>query len=317
MPSKSRRRHIGSVVFDAIAMAALAGALGSLGDPPTAASKDPPRGWREILARAWRDFGDDHIALISAGVAFHVLLAIFPALLAFVALYGLVADVSQVPDQLRALAILFPADVVTMIGGEMIRLAHSKTGGLSMALVLGLGVSFLSANGAMSALFVGLNVAFEQREKRGFVRLTLTTFAFTLGLLVLAVVTIIGLGAGPAIGAYLGPGARTISDIARWPILLLVFAAELSLLYRFGPSRPVARWRWITPGSAAATVLWVLMSAGLSVYLAQFAHYARTYGSFGALVGLMLWAWLSAIIILTGAELNSELAGETAAAISA
>lgn len=314
MPRKSRSRHIGALVFDAVAMAALAGALGSLADRRAAsgASEAPPRGWREVLACTWRDFGDDHIALISAGVAFHVLLAIFPALLAFVALYGLVADVNQIPDQLRVLAALFPGDVVKMIGDEMIRLAHTKSSGLSVAVVLGLAVSFLSANGAMSSLVVGLNVASRQREARGFVPLTLTTLAFTLGLLVLAVVVIIGLGAGPAIGAYLGPGARAISDLARWPILLMVFATWLSLLYRFGPSRPVRRWRWITPGSAAATLLWVLMSAALSIYLSQFAHYARTYGSFGALVGLMIWAWLSAVIVLAGAELNSELAGSAA-----
>jgi membrane protein len=269
--------------------------------------RTPPRDWTDIVSRTWSRFNADHIALISAGVAFHILLAIFPALLAFVALYGLVANVSQVPRQLQALAVMFPADVVKLIGDQMIRLTRSETGGLSFALALGVLVSFWSANGATRALLVGMNVAYEQPEKRGYVKLTLTSLTFTIGLFAVAMLTVATLGADAPIRAFLGGQTQLVAYVARWPLLLIAFAGSLSLLYRYGPSRAHARWRWVTWGSGAGTILWALSSAGLSVYVAHFAHYARTYGSFGAIIGLMVWAWLSAMIVLAGAELDSEM----------
>ncbi|MGI8841562.1 MAG: YihY/virulence factor BrkB family protein, partial [Caulobacteraceae bacterium] len=272
----------------------------------------PLRGWKDVLVRLWSEFNADNITIIAGGVTFSVLLAIFPALGAFVALYGLVGDVNDVPRQLQVIGVILPHDMVKFIGGEMIRLARARGGGLSLALIGGLVISFWSANGAMRTFMVGLNVAYEEKEKRGFIGATLTSLAFTIGLLVFAMGTLVALGASSVVAAFLGKDAEFLFNLARWPLLVLAFAGGLSLLYRFGPSREAARWRWITWGSALATVLWLLASVAFSFYASRFAHYDRTYGSLGAVVGLMVWIWLSAIIVLAGAELNAELEHQTA-----
>jgi len=263
--------------------------------------------WKGILAGVWTGFNHDNITIIAGGVTFSILLAIFPAMAAFVAIYGLVADVSQAPRHIAALAIFFPHDVMNLVGAEMIRLAVARGGGLSLALAGGVAISLWSANGAMRTLIVGLNVAYEARERRGFIKLTLVSIAFTVGLLAFLFVAVFAFAAASVVGAFLGPVAAWVINVARWPILTLAAAGGLCLLYRFGPCRPFARWRWISWGGAAATLLWLAMSAVFSLYLSTFANLGRTYGSLATIVAVMLWVWLSAIIVLLGAEMNSEI----------
>jgi membrane protein len=267
----------------------------------------PARGWRDILRRTFTAFNADHITVISGGVTFSVLLSIFPALAAFVALYGLVANVQDIPGQIGTLRAVLPSDAVRFIGGQMVRLAEARHRGLSLALIFGVLLSFWSANGAMKALFVGMNVAYEAKETRGVIRLNLTTLAFTLGLMVFSILAVAALAADALIARLAGPTAGLVVTFARWPFLLAAFGGGLSLLYRYGPSREHARWRWVSWGSAAATVLWLVASLAFSLYTSKFSHYDRTYGSLGAVVGLMIWIWISAIIVLLGAELNGEI----------
>ncbi len=281
--------------------------------PPAAGpSHIPLSGWRAIAGRVWKAFNADHITIIGAGVTFNILLAIFPALAAFVALYGLVGDVSQAPRQLATLAVVLPRDVIGFIGEEMTRLAHLRSGGLSFALVAGVLVSLWSANGAVRAMIVGLNIAYETTETRGFFKLTFISLAFTVGLLIFLFAAVLALAAGAVAGPFLGARIAWMIGLGRWPLLLVALAGGLCLLYRFGPCRPFARWRWITWGSGAATLLWLATSAGFSLYIARFAHLGRTYGPLATAVALMLWIWLSAIIVLAGAELNSEIEREGA-----
>ena len=277
----------------------------------------PPRGWRQIAARVWNAFNNDNISIIAAGVSFNIVLSIFPALAAFVALYGLVADVADAPRRIAALAVLLPPDVLRIVGDEMIRLANVRPGGLSVTLAIGLAFSLWSANGAMRAMFVGLNVAYEAIETRGFIRQTLVSLAFTIGLLVFLSVVVVALGAGTVASPFLGAPAGWTIDLLRWPFLLFLSIGALCLLYRFGPCRPFARWRWITWGGAAATLTWVATSAVFSIYVARFAHLGRTYGSLATAIGLMLWIWLSAAIVLAGAELNAEIERESTGSPSA
>lgn len=274
-------------------------------------AKIPLRGWKQVLVRTWKEFNQDNISIIAGGVTFNILLAIFPALGAFVALYGLIGDVSDVPRQLQVLSVLLPPDVVNFAGQQMVRLAKARSGGLSLALVGGLVISFWSASGAMKAVMVGMNVAYEEREKRGFIRFNLISLAFTFGLLIFAAIVLIALGAGSLVGAFLGKDVEFLLNVARWPVLFLAFAGSLSVLYRFGPSREMARWRWITWGSVSATVVWLLCSVAFSFYVGRFAHYDRTYGSLGTAIGLMLWIWVSSVIVLAGAEINAELEHQT------
>lgn len=267
----------------------------------------PARGWRDILRRTFAEFNADHITVIAGGVTFSVLLAIFPALAAFVALYGLVADVDTIPHQLEMLGAVLPSATVNFVGEQMTRLAHAKHGGLSLALIFGVLLSFWSANGAMKALFVGLNVAYEEKEKRGLIRLNIITLVFTFGLIVFFALTMAALAADAVVARFVGPGPGAIVSLARWPLLLVAFGGGIALLYRYGPSREHARWRWISWGSTAATVLWLAASLLFSLYTSKFSHYDKTYGSLGAVVGLMIWIWISAIIVLLGAELNGEI----------
>lgn len=273
----------------------------------------PWRGWKDILTRTRKEFTDDNISMIAAGVAFYSLLALFPGLGAFVSLYGLFADVSAVQHHLAVLSVVLPGSALQFIGQQMVRLADAHKGGLSFAFAVGLVTSLWSANGAVKAIMTGLNVAYEEHERRGFIRKTLISFAFTIGLLLFGLGAIAVLGAGPAIEAYVGHHAALVFDLISWPALLVIMGLGLALLYAYAPSRERPRFEWVTPGSIAAILLWLALSALFSLYVGNFAHYDKTYGSLGAVVGFMMWSWLSSLIVLMGAELNSEVERQTSA----
>lgn len=274
----------------------------------------PPRGWRDVLTRTFAEFGRDRIMSVAAGVTFFTLLALFPAIGAFVSLYGLFADVHQAQHQLDLLRGIVPPGVLDFVGGEVKRIAAAHSGGLGIAFGISLLISLWSANGAVKALFDGLNVAYEERESRGVVKLNLVSLAFTLGgllFVVLALSAVVVVPVGLKILHLDRVGGAWLAEL-RWPVLLLITSGLISMVYAFGPSRTRPRWSWITWGGAAAAVLWVGASLLFSWYVANFAHYDKTYGSLGAVVGFMTWIWYSTTIVLLGAELNSELEHQTA-----
>ncbi len=271
----------------------------------------PPRGWHDILWRTWNEFNKDNIPSVGGGVSFFALLALFPGLAAFVALYGLFADFNDAVKQIEALAAVVPHDAVVFIGAQMIRISEQRGSTLSVAFVLTLALSLWSANSGMKAFLNGLNIAYGEKEKRGFMKLTLESLAFTIGglaLLLVAVGVVVGL---PVMMPALDDAGAALS-VLRWPILVLLMIGVLAVVYRYGPSREHARWRWVTWGSVTAAVLWVAASLGFSWYMSNLAHYDRTYGSFGAAAGAMTWLWMSVVIVLFGAELNAEIEHQTA-----
>ena len=273
----------------------------------------PLKGWKDVLLRTWKEFNDDQIAAVAGGVTFFGLLALFPAMAAFVSLYGLFADVGQAREQLRLLAGFLPHDILTFVGDEMVRIAGGEHATLGFTFAVSLLFSLWSANGAVKALFHGLNIAYEERETRGLVKLNLISLAFTLGAIVFAILAVGGVVVAPVALGYLGLDAGAASlALLRWPALLVILVGGLSLVYRYGPSRERPRWLWLTPGGLAAGLLWVAASLLFSWYVANFAHYDKTYGSLGAVIGFMFWLWYSTIIILFGAELNAELEHQTA-----
>ncbi len=268
----------------------------------------PLAGWKDILVRSYREIADDDVASIGRSIAFSGILALFPALAAFVSIYGLFADVADAQRHLAALAGIIPADAMTLLGEQMVRLAAANQASLSLTFALGFLLSIWSANSGMKALFKGLNIAYEEVETRTFVRLNLTTLTFTLGtiaLFILAVAAVIGVPVALSIMRIDATGLSL--SWLRWPALLFGVAGAISLLYRFGPSREPAKWRWVTPGSLGAALLWIAGSSAFSWYLSNVADYATSYGSLGAIFGFMMWLWLSAVIVLFGAELNSEI----------
>jgi membrane protein len=269
----------------------------------------PPRGWKEIFLRVKDEIGEDRVGLIAAGCTFYILLALFPALAAVVAVYGLVADPSDVARQVDSLSAVLPAGGVGIIEEQLTRLTEKGADTLSFALVAGLLFSLWSANNGIKTMFEAMNVAFDERERRGFFRLTLTSLAFTAGAVLLVAASIFVVGIVPAILRAVGLGAVTelLISVLRWPLLWLFAAVAISFLYRYGPSRAPVPWRWVTPGSMLASALWILASVVVGFYLANFANYDATYGSLGAAIGFMTWLWLSIFIVIAGAELDAEI----------
>jgi membrane protein len=247
---------------------------------------------------------------VAGSVTYYTLLAVFPALGVFVSLYGLIADVKAVEEQLVELSAVFPPEAVRLIGEQMMRLATGKPAGLSLAFAGSLLLSLWSASAGMRALFDGLNIAYDETEKRSYVLRSAVTLAFTAALIVFLTLVSVVLVAGPIALEAAGRSSAWLAD-ARWP-LVFVLAAAFTTAYRFGPSRERARWRWLAPGGAGAAALWMGGSAGFSWYLTHVASLDVTYGSLGAVIGFMLWVWFSVMVVLVGAELNAEIEHQTA-----
>jgi membrane protein len=277
------------------------------------ASEIPTRGWKDVLLRVWNNIGEDRIMLVAAGVTFYALLAIFPAIAALVALYGLFADPASIAATVDNLSGVVPGGALDVVRQEMNRVASAGPTKLGVAFVLGFVVSLWSANAGIKSIFDALNLVYNEPEKRGLIGLNLVSLAFTLAAIVFVLVAIGCIAALPAIfssGQLQGPTAL-IAQIARWPILFAVLAIGLALVYRYGPSRAEPQWRWITWGSAFAAIAWVAVSIAFSWYAANFGSYNQTYGSLGAIVVFMFWIWLSVSVVLIGAELDAEMEHRT------
>lgn len=275
-------------------------------------SQIPAPGWKDILWRTFKEVQADDMASVARGIAFSGVFALFPALAAFVSIYGLFVDVSQAREHLSALAGIVPADAMALIGEQMVRIASQREAGLSLTAVFGVLLSLWSANAGMKALFNGLNIAYEEEEKRGFIKVNLITLAFTIGAIAALIVATAAIIVLPIALNVVGLSELWFLSWLRWPVLLALTVLGLALLYRYGPSRQSAKWRWVSYGSVAATAMWIAGSVLFSWYLSNFADYNATYGSLGSVFGFLMWLWLSAMAVLFGAELNSEIEHQTA-----
>ena len=272
----------------------------------------PPLGWKDILWRTWRHAGRHRLGAVAGGVTFYLLLATFPALAAFVSIYGLFMDIGGVEQQLEQLSRVFPRQVVELIGQEMLRLASQRQETLSAALAGYALVSAWSANAGMKALFDGLNVTYGEVEKRPYLRRSLITYAATLSALVFLIVVTALTVAAPVFLHALGLHHLQVWFVPlRWLILYLLAAGGFALIYRLGPSRRPPRWRWVALGGAVAALVWMVGSLAFSTYLASSTRFGATYGSLGAMIGFMLWVWFTVMVILWGAELNAAIEHQT------
>lgn len=272
----------------------------------------PKRGWKDILLRVYNGIGEDRILMNAAGVTFYALLALFPAIAAFVSIYGLFADPQTIVNQLDVLAGVLPGGGMAVIQEQFTRLVAQPSGALTLGVAFGVLISLWSANGGMKGLFDALNVVYGEEEKRSFLWLNLTTLAFTLGMLLFAIVALAAIIVIPVILTFLPTFFGNILNILRWPVMAMLVAVVLALIYRYGPSRDKPKWRWVSWGSFIAAVLWLAFSAIYSWYTANFGTFNATYGSLGAAIGFMLWIWLSTIVILLGGKLNAEIEHQTA-----
>ena len=271
----------------------------------------PLAGWKDVVWRTWGEVGADRLTSVAGSVTFYALLAIFPAIGVFVSLYGIFADVHDVQLQLAQFARVIPHDALDIVADQMTRLAARKQAS-TLAFILGLLLSVWSANAGMKALFDGLNAAYGEKEKRNFFSLTVLTYGFTFAALIFLTVVSAVLVAVPLAIKLLG-----LEEIAqawvplRWAALFLVAAGGFAAVYRYGPCRAHARWRWVGPGGVLAAFLWLVSSLLYSVYLNNFAHYDAAYGSLGAVIGFMTWIWFSVLVVLVGAEFAAQLEHQT------
>ena len=281
----------------------------------TAPWRLPWRGWMDILWRTYQKINDNRLLAVAAGVVFYGLLAIFPAISALVSLYGLIADPSTIDSHLSLVSGILPGGAMHILHEELKRLTAQKGASLSFGFVFSLLFALWSAMAGMKAIIDALNVAYGEKEKRSFIRLNLVALVFTQGAIVSMMLALGAVVVAPIVLGHLGLAgtADTLISILRWPILLVLVIIGLEVLYRYAPSRSEPRWRWVTVGSVVAAVTWLVASALFSWYITNFGNYNVTYGSLGAAVGMMMWMWISSIVVLVGAQLNAEIEHQTRA----
>jgi membrane protein len=270
----------------------------------------PAPRWLAILKRVYFQFNEDRLLAIAAGVVFYALLAVFPAITAFVSLFGLFADPSTITRQLADIKDLIPASAFTILQEQTTRAASGGTMSLGLTSIIALLFTIWSANAGTKAVMDALNVVYGEKEKRGIIKLNVVSLLLTLGAMTTLLIALGAVVVVPLLLSAFGIGFIGHLEILRWPILVVLILGGLAALYRFGPNRRQAHWSWLSTGAATAAAGWLASSALLSWYLSHFANYNAIYGSLGAVVGLMIWMWVSSIVILLGAELDSEVARE-------
>lgn len=274
----------------------------------------PQSGWKDIFFRTKDEVGRDNLSIVAGGVAFFMLLAIFPGIGAMVAIYGLVADPVQIQEQIAALSGILPQQAMSILQDQLSRLAEGAGGALGLGALFGILLALWSAAKGMKALITGLNIVYDETDERGFIKLNAIALGLTLAAILFAIVAIGFIVVFPAVLGFLGLSevARVLTGVLRWPLLAIFGMIALALLYRYAPDRDEPQFRWVSWGAAAAIVLWLAASLLFSFYVKNFGSYNETYGSIGAVIILLMWFYITAFTVLLGAELNAEMEHQTA-----
>ena len=287
----------------------------SRGRTATSPHQIPFPGWKDILVRSWNEVNKNNIFLVSGGVTYAILLALFPGLAALVSLYGLLLNPIQVEQQVEALSRMLPPETTKMIAEELHNLITASQGSLTISAAEALVFALWSASRGMSGLITALDIAYDQRETRGFFKLNAVAILLTIltllgGTVVIALVAIL-----PAVLQFVGLASSTqwLVLVLEWPLLIVVVMTGLAMLYRYAPNRQAPQWRWVSPGAVVATLLWLLGSIGFTVYVSHFNSYDRTYGSLGGVIVMLTWLYLSAFVALFGAVINAQSERQTKA----
>ena len=283
------------------------------GRTATSPTDIPGAGWKDILLRVKDEIASDHVGLVAAGIAFYALLAIFPGIGAVMAIAGLVAEPEVVSAQIEELGAILPEQAAEIIIGQATEVAGGQQGGLGLAAVIGILLSLWSASKAMASTMEGLNVAYDETETRGFFVRTALRLALTLGVIIGFFVTVAVIIVLPIALELLPIGslAETVATVLRWPVVAAIAIVGLAILYRYGPSRDEPEWKWVTPGAGIAVILWLVASVAFAVYVRNFGSYQESFGTLGGVIVLLTWLWISAYIVLLGAELDAEIEAQT------
>jgi membrane protein len=272
----------------------------------------PPKGWKDIAKRTLKEAKQDQIPLLAAGVAFYALLALFPAIIAGVSIYGLVADPTTVQDQIDELTGMLSPETADIVGTQLEQVTSGAGGALGLATVIGILTALWSASSGMKALITGVNLAYDETETRKFAKLRGLSIVLTLGAMALLAVAGAAIVGFPPVADNLPVALQWVLGILRFALLAALLIFGLAVLYRYAPDRDEPRWTWVSWGSGIATLLWVLASIGFSVYANSFGNYNKTYGALAGVIILMFWLFLTAYVVLLGAELNTEMELQTA-----
>lgn len=273
----------------------------------------PTSGWRDVLFRVKDQISKDNVSIVAAGVAFYCVLALFPALAATVSIYGLVTSQQEVQQQIGSISDLLPTEAQSLIQEQLLSISTSTESALGIGAIVGLLLAIWSSSKGMSALITSFNIAYNEEEKRSFFQVTTLALFLTIMGIIFVILTLFLITMLPIVLAAFGFGGftQTSLSLARWPLLAAIVMVGLTLLYRYAPCRNNPRWEWVSWGAATATILWIIGSSAFAIYTNEYANYNQTYGSLGAAVILLMWFWLTAFIVMLGAELNSEMERQT------
>ena len=274
----------------------------------------PLRGWKQIVKRAWAENKADNMPIIAGGVAFFGFLSVFPALIAMISLYGLVASPETVAAQVEDLSAQLPDSAADLIGEQLTAITANSGSALTWSLVVSILAALWSASGGVGNIVTAVNLAYDEVETRKFVKLKGTALMLTLGAIVFVLITFGLVAVVPVVldALPLGVVGTILAQVLRWGLLLAVFAGALAVLYRVAPDRDAPKLRWVSLGSIVVTVIWALVSLGFSFYVDNFGSYDKTYGAIAGVIVLMLWLYLTCYLVLLGAEINSEAEHQTA-----
>ena len=274
----------------------------------------PPAGWKDVLLRTWKEAGEDNIGLVAAGVSFYAFLAFVPLLGAIVLSYGLAAEPSTVVHNMQSLTSVMPADAAKLVGEQLTNIVTTSGSKKGFGLLLALALALFGARNGAGSVITALNIAYDEEERRSFLRFNLLALAITAAAVLVAILAVVAIAAMGHLES-LFPGAPgfvlVVGKLLSYLLVALAGAAGAATLYRYGPDRADARWIWLTPGSVTTAVLWLVLTIGFGIYVANFGDYNATYGSLGAVIVMLTWLYLSAYVLLLGAELNSELERQT------
>jgi membrane protein len=280
-------------------------------DKPT---EIPARGWLQIVKRAWAENSADNMPIIGAGVAFFAFLALFPALIATISLYGLVASPATVSRQIQSLSDQLPREAQTLLADQLTNIVDNSGGALTVSLIISILAALWSASGGTGNLITAVNLAYDEVETRGFVKRKALALGLTLGAILFVLITVALIAVVPIVldSLPLGIVGTILAQVLRWVLLLGVMAGALSVLYRVAPDRDAPKFRWVSLGSVVVTVIWAVISLLFSIYVNNFGSYDKTYGAIAGVIVLMLWLQLTVFLVLLGAEINSETEHQTA-----
>ncbi len=274
--------------------------------------KIPPKGWKDVMLRVKDEIKRDNLAILAAGMAFYAMLAIFPGLIALISLYGLVAAPADVQQQINSMSGMLPASAQELLSERLNSLVTSSSTTLGLGLLVSMAAALWSASAAMKTAMAAINIAYGEKEERGFLKLRgialLLLAAILVVLVTLALVAVL-----PVLFGIMGVGqtGQAIVTYGRWPVMALLVMVAVAVLYRYGPCRHIPSWRWVGWGAVASTLLWLGVTALFSLYVSSFGSFNETYGALAGVIVLMLWLFLSSLVILLGAELNAEVEHQT------